>query len=268
MNSSTSNIDANESNNAEHISKAIKKFINNESDGDNNKASTAQTTDGKQFHDRRDIIQALSKLQLSYKPEYIPETKLVINNDDFKHALLNSMAKINNSVITKSLNQIDGRTIDFVEMLFGAFIDDQNISDAVKSLLLKLQVAIIKTGMMDPTLFGNSRHPARNVLDTIAHLGIGLDDNNNTLVKTIDLIIEQLNTTYKQNIASFNTAFIALNRLKTIEKNKFDEQEAVTRKSYLKEHARQVILTELKRQSVNKQLPTNIKPLILKTGQI
>jgi len=117
---------------------------------------------------------------------------------------------------------------------------------------------------MDKNLFANTRHPARNVLDTIAHLGIGMDDKDNTLFKTIGLVIEQLNTTFEQNISSFNTALIALNRLKTIEKNKSDEKEAETRKQFLKEHARQIILTELKKQTKNKTLPTALKPLILK----
>lgn len=249
---------------SKHVSRVIKKFINNESDSDEGKSSSVQPTDGKQFHDRRDIIQALTKLQLSYKPEYIPGQVVNVNTDAFKHALLNSMAKIHNSVISKSLSQIDGRTIDFVEMIFGAFLTDENISDAIKSLLLELQVCIIKTAMMDKDMFSNPRHQARNVLDTIAHLGIGLDNKDNTLFKTIGLIIEQLNTTYEQNISNFGTALIALNRLKSIEKNKSDEKEAETRQQFLKEHARQIILTELKRHTKNKVLPAEIKPLILK----
>ena len=264
MSSSTAGNETSTADTGVSVSKAIKKFINNENDGDTSKVSAAQNTDGKQFHDRRDIIQALTKLQLSFKPEYVPGQQVNVNTDEFKHALLNSMAKLHNSVITKSLSQIDGRTIDFVEMLFAAFLNDKNISDAIKSLLLELQVAIIKTTMMDKDLFGNSRHPARNVLDTIAHLGIGMDDKDNTLFKTIGLIVEQLNTTFEQNISSFNTALIALNRLKTIEKNKSDEKEAETRQQFLKEHARQIILTELKRQTKNKSLPAELKPLILK----
>jgi hypothetical protein len=264
MNSDTTSTATNHADDAEYASNVIRKFINNGNDDDTTKTSTAQATDGKQFHDRRDIIKALSKLQLSYKPEYIPGQQMVINTDDFKHALLNSMAKLNNSVITKSLNQIDGRTIDFVEMLFSAFLNDDNISAAIKSLLLELQVAIIKTTMMDKNLFANTRHPARNALDTIAHLGIGMNDKDNTLFKTIALIIEQINTTFEQNTSSFNTALIALNRLKAIEKNKSDEKEAETRQQFLKEHARQVILTELKKHTKNKSLSPALKPLILK----
>jgi hypothetical protein len=249
--------------NPEQIAKAIKSFINEDSEG-NAAAATAQSAKGKQFHDRRDIIKALTNLQLTYKGEYTPGQQVNINTDDFKHALLNGMAKLNNSVITKSLSQIDGRTIDFVEMLFGAFLRDKNISDAMKNLLLQLQIPLIKIALLDNQFFHNNKHPARNVLDTIAHLGIGIEDRDNTLYKTIELIIEQLLTTFDQNMTSFNTSLIALSRLLKIEKNKHEEKEAETHKQILKEHARQIILTELKHQTKGLSLPKEVKPLIVK----
>lgn len=247
----------------EKVAEVIKNFINGDSNGQV-KATTAQATEGKQFHDRREIIKALTQLQLTYKSEYKPGQLVNINTDDFKFALLNSMAKISNSASTKGVNQVDSRTIDFVEMLFGAFLRDQNISDAIKSLLLRLQIPMIKIAMLDKQFFQNNRHPARHVLDTIAHIGIGIDDQENTVYKTMNLIIDQLLNTFDQNIASFNTALASLNRITKIESEKHNQQEAETHKQILKEHARQVVLTELQYQIKNKNIPADIKPLILK----
>ncbi len=245
----------------EKVSKAIKNFIHGETDDVS--ASTTQKTTGKQFHDRRDIIQALTSLQTSYVPRYVPgETQ--IKTDDFKHALLNSMAKMGQTSMSKSLNAIDGRTIDFVEMLFGAFLRDDNISPAVKNLLLQLQVPLIKVAMLDSKFFQSSKHVGRNVLDTIAHLGIGIEDKENTLYKTMQLIIDQLQTTFDQNLLSFNTALTALNRLMTIESDKTVKQEEETQKAIFKEHARQVVLNELQRHTYKKAIPKELKPLILK----
>lgn len=248
----------------EKVSKAIKRFINGEGgDGDEPTTSTAQSGAGKQFHDRREIIQALTNLQITYTPRYVPgETN--IKTDDFKHALLNSMAKMGQTTMSKSLNAIDGRTIDFVEMLFSAFLRDDNISVAVKSLLLQLQIPLIKVAMLDNKFFQNSKHTARNVLDTIAHLGIGIEDRENTLYKTMQLIIEQLHTTFDQNLTSFNTALTALNRLTSIEKDKTGKQEEETQKAIFKEHARQVVLNELQRNTYKKVIQKELKPLILK----
>jgi len=248
-------------NDTEKVSKAIKNFINGE--GDEGGASTAQSNAGKQFHDRRDVIKALTSLQTGYKPKFAPN-ETSIRTDSFKHALLNSMAKMGNTSMSKSLNAIDGRTIDFVEMLFGAFLRDDNVSVAIKSLLLELQIPLIKVAMLDSQFFQNDKHAARRMLDTVAHLGIGIEDEENTLVKTIRLIIEQLQATFVQNLSSFNTALTALNRLMSIEKDKTGKQEEETQKAILKEHARQIVLNELQKNTYKKIIQKELKPLILK----
>ena len=249
-------------NDTEKVSKAIKSFINGESE-DGSATSTAQSGAGKQFHDRRDVIKALTSLQTAYKPQFNPD-ETSIRTASFKHALLNSMAKMGNTNMTKSLNAIDGRTIDFVEMLFGAFLRDDNISVAIKSLLLELQIPLIKVAMLDSQFFQNNKHAARRMLDTVAHLGIGIENVDNTLYKTILLIIEQLQSTFEQNLNSFNTALTALNRLMSIETDKTGSKEEETQRAIFKEHARQVVLTELQKNTYKKIIQKDLKPLILK----
>lgn len=249
-------------NDTEKVSKVINNFINGDSENSSG-ATTAQSNAGKQFHDRRDVIKALTSLQTTYKPKFAPD-ETSIRTDSFKHALLNSMAKMGNTSMSKSLNAIDGRTIDFVEMLFGAFLRDENVSIAVKSLLLELQIPLIKVAMLDSQFFQNDKHAARRMLDTVAHLGIGIEDEENTLHKTILLIIEQLQATFEQNLKSFNTALTALNRLVTIEKDKTGKQEEETQRAILKEHARQIVLNELQKNTYKKIIQKDLKPLILK----
>ncbi len=248
------------------VSRAIKKFINGENDDGTiapSNTSTAQSGGGKQFHDRRDVIKALTSLQTTYKPKFAPD-ETSIRTDSFKHALLNSMAKMGNTSMSKTLNAIDGRTIDFVEMLFGAFLRDDNVSIAIKSLLLELQIPLIKVAMLDTQFFQNNKHAARKMLDTVAHLGIGIEDEENTLYKTMRLIIEQLQTTFEQNLNSFNTALTALNRLTAIESDKTGKQEVETKRAILKEHARQIVLNELQKNTYKKIIQKGLKPLILK----
>lgn len=118
--------------------------------------------------------------------------------------------------------------------------------------------------MLDQQFFQNNKHTARNVLDTMAHLGIGIEDRENTLYKTMKLIVEQLQTTFDQNLISFTTALTALNRLKSIEDDKTGKQEEETQKAIFKEHARQVILNELQKHTYKRVIQKELKPLILK----
>ncbi len=241
--------------------KVINKFINDEAETE--KQVVSRPSLGGQFYNRKDVIKALSNIQLSFQPEYVPGQKVNINTDSFKSSLLNSMAKLTDTATPRSINQIDGRTIDFVEMIFGAFLRDKNTSDAIKSLLLQLQVPVIKTSLLDSKFFYNDSHPARILLDTIAHLGIGIEDRENTLYKTMGLIINQLLRSFDENIVSFRTAISALDRLSEIEKKKLIQNEQQTKKLIFKEHARQLVLTELQFHLMHVTLPPSFQPLIL-----
>lgn len=248
----------------ENISKAIREFINNDAEEAAKKGTTALRACGGNVYARQEVVKALSKLQPTYKQEYIPGQQVNINTDSFKKALLNSMAKLGNTAMTKSVNQIDSRTIDFVEMIFGAFLRDNNISDTIKSLLLKLQIPVIKIALLDMKFFHNDKHPARHVLDSIAHLGIGIEDTENTLYKTIEMILDQLINTFDQNIVSFNTSLKALERLGSNEKLSQEKNEQETRQKILKEHARQIILAELQFHLKDKTLPKSSQQLVLR----
>lgn len=245
-------------------SAVISEFINGDNENLDRTKKLRPRAASKHVFPRHDVIEALSKLQPSYKSEYIAGQKTNINTDSFKSALLNSIAKVNPSAATRSVNQIDGRTIDFVEMIFGAFLRDKNISIAIKSLLLRLQIPVIKIAMLDTKFFYNHKHPARNVLDEIAHIGIGVDDPEDTVLKTIDLIINQLLNSFDKNIISFHTSLKALNRLRKIEQGKLDENEQQTKKNILKEHARQSVLTALQYHVGKTALPKAMQNLILK----
>lgn len=244
-------------------SKVLNDFIHGESDDDTQSSSSQGKN--QQYFDRRDVLKALTNLQLSYKPEYIVGQKSSLETEDFKRALLTSMAKITSGVtLSKTVNQIDGKIIDFIEMVFGAFLDDPNISHIIKSLLMRYQVPVIKMAMLDINFIKNRKHPARMVLDNIAHLSIGIEDKENTLYRTIELITEQLLSSFDQNVISFQTALSSLKRLSDIEQKKQQQKEKQTHQQILQEYTRQVVLSELQYRIGNMEIAEELQPLILK----
>ncbi|MCW8936167.1 MAG: DUF1631 domain-containing protein [Gammaproteobacteria bacterium] len=257
---STVKIASNNLNDKEYLSKVINDYVKESSGGG---AALRSSASGKNFFNREDVLKALTNIQLTYKTKYISGQQVNINTEKFKTSLLNSMAKMNNVSIPKSMNQIDGRTIDFVEMIFGAFLRDANISDAIKGLLLRLQIPVIKTSLIDHNFFYDNKHPARNLLDTVAQLGIGIEEENNTVYQTINLILDQLLRSFDKNTVSFRTALTSLQRLKTIETKKLKQNEDVTRVQIVKEHARQLVLSELQYHTMNIKLAKPIQPVLL-----
>jgi len=244
----------------EYLSKVINDYVKDSAEGG---AALRAQASGKGYFNRDDVLQALTNIQLTFKSRYVPGQRVNINTEAFKTTLLNSMGKLNNVAAPKTINQIDGRTVDFVEMIFGAFLRDPNISDVMKSLLLRLQIPVIKTSLIDTNFFYDSNHPARTLMDTIAHLGIGIEEESNTVYQTIDLIINQLLRSFDKNTVSFRTALSSLQRLTTIENQKLEQNEGDTRKQFIKEHARQLVLSELQYHTMNMKLPKPIQPLIL-----
>ncbi len=250
--------------NKDFLSRVIDEFIKGESNDETGDRKTrVRPGTSSQHFKRQDVVRALNNIQLTYRPKYVAGRQVNVNTEDFKTAMLNSMAKLENTAIPKTMNQIDGRTVDFVEMIFGAFLRDENISDAVKNLLLRMQIPVIKTSLLDNNFFYNADHPARELLNTIAQLCIGIEDEEHTVYKTIDLILEQLLRSYDENPVSYRTALMSLQRLKTIELEKRDKNEQQIRKQIMQEHARQVVLTELQLHTMNTRIPKTLQPLIL-----
>ncbi len=248
----------------EYVSKVINDYVKDASGKGKSDASVLRSSAaGKMYFNRDDVLKALTNIQQTYKTHYTAGQQVNINTERFKTSLLNSMAKMNNVAVPKTINQIDGRTIDFVEMIFGAFLRDQNISDVIKGLLLSLQIPVIKTSLIDNNFFYDNKHPARNLLDTVAHLGIGIDDVDNTVYQTIKLILDQLLRSFDKNTVSFRTALTSLQRLKTIEHKKLKQNEDVTKNQIIKEHARQLVLSELQYHTMNLRLAKPIQPLLL-----
>lgn len=246
----------------EYISKIINQFILKDDIETSN--AGVKTPAGKNKHyNREHIVNALTNMQLSFKPKYIPGQTININTDAFKSALMNSMAKLDDVAIPKSMNQIDSRTIDFVEMIFSAFLRDKNISDAIKDLLLLMQIPIIKVALLDNKIFNTEKHPARYVLNSIAHIGIGIEDKKNTVYKTMLYIIEQLLQSFGQSLEAFATVKLSLDRLSEIQKTKHEQTEKQTKQLITREYTRQLVLKELQYYTLNTPIPNAIQPLIL-----
>ena len=168
-NNSSSNVSANASN-------LVNQFISGEltASGPGIPASfttknNSPSNNGMQYYDRRDVMDALSNLQHNAAQSSSPVEQ--ISTADFKRALLTDMGSRSGGAVTKQVNLVDEKTIDFIEMLFDAIIEDTSISEAITNLLLRLQIPVIKVAMLDKDFFANGEHPCRTTLNLIAYLG-------------------------------------------------------------------------------------------------
>jgi len=215
-----------------------------------------------QHFGHQEIIHALSGVQ--NLPQFTQPEETRVDAEAIKQAVLAEIAKTSGGAVTKRINQIAEKTIDFIELIFDAIIDDEEISDTIKTLLLRLQIPIIKASMVDQEFFIYDDHPARVLLDTIADVGVGVTEHSDEMYIHLDKIISDILAEYELTAESFQTALDNLNAI-------IEQQEAAARAieeeeqlQLLRKHARATVLKTIRATTTGKTLPEAVHPLILK----
>ena len=222
------------------------------SSGNNSNSSQAS-----QYYDRRDVMRALSQVQKQI-------SQPGQNQDSFKQQLLSEIGNLHGGAVTRQVSQLDEKTIDFIEMLFEAIVEDINISDVVTHLIQRLQILVIKVAMLDDLFFQDSYHPARVTLNLIAHLGCGISEKTDALYNTLENIVDTLINDFDLDIQSFLNSVSELESLQIAELKSAADKEAETQKSVLHGHARSVVLSTLQKLVTKKTIPKLCQKLLLK----
>jgi hypothetical protein len=215
-----------------------------------------------QFYGHSDILNALSGLQIN--PEFSSSGELKFDGEAIKQAVLTEISKTSGGVVTKRINRIAEKTIDFIELIFDAIIEDEDISDTIKALLLRLQIPVIKASMVDQEFFIYDDHPARVLLDRIAETGIGVTEHTDDIYIELDKIISKLVSEFELQTSSFQEALDALNAFVDTREEAARQQEEETQRQVLRGHARNTVLKSLRSITRGKTLPELTHSLVLK----
>lgn len=101
---------------------------------------------------------------------------------------------------TRVVNQVDDDVINLVAMLFEFILDDHNLPDALKALIARLQIPLIKVAIQDKAFFNRPDHPARLLLNKIATAALGLDnqaqEQQDSLYQCIESTIQRALTEF------------------------------------------------------------------------
>lgn len=227
----------------------------------------AHTASTPQFYGHNEILTALSHVQAA--PQFAPAAdaapeELKFDADAIKTALLEDIAKESGGAVTKRINQIAEKTIDFIELIFDAIIDDEEISDTIKALLLRLQIPVIKASMVDQEFFIYDDHPARVLLDKIADVGVGVTDHTDEVYIRLDKIVTNLVSEFDLQTSTFQKALDDLNAFIDELEGEARRKEEEAQRQVLREHARNTVLKALRNITSGKVLPEAVHPIVLK----
>lgn len=209
-----------------------------------------------------EILSALSGIQ--EQPEFTNPGELKFDAEAIKQAVMSALARSNGGIVTKRMNQIAEKTIDFIELVFDAIIEDEDISDTIKALLLRLQIPVIKASMIDQEFFIYDDHPARVLLDRIAEVGMGITGHSDEVYIRLDKIVNQLISEYELDTRVFQDALDKVNEYVKERDETARVREEEAQKQALREHARNSVLRSLRNITAGKTLPEAVHTLVLK----
>jgi hypothetical protein len=75
------------------------------------------------------------------------------------------------------LGRPEAVALDTLALIFEAIFDTWELPDTVKTTIGRLQIPLLKLAIFDPSLFSDTKHPARRLINGIARASIGLPRN-------------------------------------------------------------------------------------------
>jgi hypothetical protein len=107
----------------------------------------------------------------------------------------------------RALGDADNDTIDVVTMMFEFILDDFSLPDAIKTLLSRLQIPMLKVAVIDKSFFSQQVHPARRLLNRLAQAAVGWNDNgerqNDSLYHKIEGVVKRILNDFHDDPAIF-----------------------------------------------------------------
>ncbi len=223
---------------------------------------TQQDIEGKNCYERKEVIKALSTLQRKItSSQKAPES---LTAEQIKQELIADISKDHGGIIDKKVNLLDERSMDFVGMMFSAIATDDTVSEIMTNLIYQLQIPVMKVAMIDRSLFESETHPARATVDLLTTAGMGINLKEDRIYFELEEIVDHILEKFDIDIVTFEKAVDDLENIIKKEEQLTTETERQQQKQILQEHARNIVISQLKMVSCEKQIPNDVRPLVLK----
>lgn len=139
---------------------------------------------------------------------------------------INVLRELKNSQAAGMMGQMDAMTLDIVVLVFDYILDDKRIPDAMKALIGRLQIPVLKVTMLDKSFFSQKAHPARRLLDQLAETSLGWDPeegHDSSLYQKIEEIVQRILNQFDDSLDVFSEALSELQTYLAEEKQVSDE---------------------------------------------
>jgi len=214
------------------------------------------------------VMTTLTKLQQGQVEGVLGEG-VMLDTALLNNGRTNVLREIKSSGMASVMGHVDAMTLDIVAMLFDYILDDRNIPDAMKALIGRLQIPVLKVAMLDKTFFSKKSHPARKFLDTLADAAIGWNEeegHQGGLYKKVDHLVQRILNEFEDKVGVFAEMQEELESYLAAEKERADEltgrSAQVVQNREQEEIARIMAHDEVKRRIESRKLPQLIREFL------
>ncbi|MFZ5483629.1 MAG: DUF1631 domain-containing protein [Pseudomonadota bacterium] len=212
------------------------------------------------------LLQALSHLQQGH-PDGV--SLAGIDPAQLGNGQVNLLRGLKTSGVAGMMSPLDGMTLDIVAMVFDYILGDARIPDAMKALIGRLQIPMLKVAMLDKSFFSQKNHPARALLDALADAAIGWDaseGHEGGLYRKVEDIIDGILARFEDHFDIFESALADLRDWLDNERQAADQRTA--RSALVIKHreeadlSRQLAHEEVETALVGRPVPAPIRTFL------
>jgi len=139
----------------------------------------------------------------------------------------NLVSLLLNTQWAQKLPQVDAMTLNVVALMFDHMFEDERLSDAIKGLIGRLQIPVLKVALLDPSFFSRKNHPARSLVDRLAEIALVSDggfDIGSPGYEKLAALVAWVVDNFEEDVTTFDAA------LAELERYQHEESEAAARK--------------------------------------
>lgn len=216
------------------------------------------------------LLNLLSRLQTTNKA---PTAALSENG------LINFMGLMERAVLSKegqpraSVGRLDQDVMNLVTMLFEFILDDRQIPAAIRAVIARLQIPILKVALLDRTFFNQGGHSARRLLNEMATASIGWTEKapgeSDPFLAKLEEVVQRLVTEFDNDITIFDEVLEDFIRFRESDKKRRHLLEQRTRDAEVgrakSDAAKKVVQDVLNDMLAGKNIPALVME-VLKEG--
>lgn len=152
------------------------------------------------------FIQSLTSLQRG-RSGVFPDQNLAA--EQIADGQVNVLRELRSHATGQGMGQMDVMILDIVAMVFDYILDDSRIPDAMKALIGRLQIPVLKVAMLDRAFFSQKHHVVRRLLDSLADAAMGWDPqegHQSTLYRKVDEVVQRIVNQFDEQVDIFETS--------------------------------------------------------------